>query len=97
MTGPEDEYCEPDARFAEEAHSSVTGGAIYSRGPRGSGRQERRPEDTVEAPLIYAEYPFAPELLRHWDRKMLEKHLHRLQERGLVEKTEKGYVRTGLA
>ncbi len=55
--------------------------------------QERRLEDMVEAPLIYAEYPFAPELLRHWDRKMLEKHLHRLERRGLMQETAKGYIR----
>jgi glyoxylase-like metal-dependent hydrolase (beta-lactamase superfamily II) len=59
--------------------------------------QTRSLEDMVDAPLVYQDYPFAPELLRQWDRNMLTKHLRRLEKRGLVDKTENGYIRTGLA
>jgi ribonuclease/clavin/mitogillin len=58
--------------------------------------QERSLEEMVDAPLVYQDYPFAPELLRQWDRNMLKKHLRRLKQRGLVHKTEKGYIRTSL-
>lgn len=51
-------------------------------------------EEMVDAPLVYQEYPFAPELLRQWDRNMLRKHLRRLVERGLVQRTAEGYVRS---
>jgi len=56
--------------------------------------RERTLEEMIEQPLIYASYPFAPELLRRWEQNMLGKHLRRLQDRGLVAATEKGYVRT---
>jgi hypothetical protein len=56
--------------------------------------EERTLEEMIQEPLIYNSYPFAPELLRHWEENMLRKHLHRLLERGLVELTAKGYVRT---
>jgi glyoxylase-like metal-dependent hydrolase (beta-lactamase superfamily II) len=56
--------------------------------------QQRRLEEMVGQPLIYRDYPYAPELLRLWDRNMLQKHLDSLVERGLVRKTEKGYIRT---
>jgi glyoxylase-like metal-dependent hydrolase (beta-lactamase superfamily II) len=56
--------------------------------------QERTIEEMIEAPLIYGRYPFAPELLRRWEENMLRKHLNRLEGRGLVRKTEAGYVRT---
>jgi len=55
--------------------------------------EERTMEEMIGAPLIYNSYPFAPELLRRWEENMLRKHLHRLEERGLVKKTEKGYMR----
>jgi glyoxylase-like metal-dependent hydrolase (beta-lactamase superfamily II) len=55
--------------------------------------QERTLEQMIEAPLIYHNYPFAPELLRRWEENMLRKHLRRLVESGLVEETEQGYVR----
>ncbi len=58
--------------------------------------RERTLEEMVDAPLVYQDYPFAPELLRQWDRNMLKKHLRRLERRGLVYKTEKGYVGTGM-
>ena len=56
--------------------------------------QERRLEEMVDRPLIYRDFPYAPELLRLWERNMLVKHLDRLVQRGLVRKTEQGYVRT---
>jgi glyoxylase-like metal-dependent hydrolase (beta-lactamase superfamily II) len=56
--------------------------------------QERRLEEMVDQPLIYRDYPYAAELLRLWNKNMLQKHLHRLVERGLVRKTEQGYIRT---
>jgi glyoxylase-like metal-dependent hydrolase (beta-lactamase superfamily II) len=59
--------------------------------------QERRLEEMVDRPLIYRDFPYAPELLRLWEKNMLEKHLDRLIERGLVQETEKGYIRTSLA
>ena len=55
---------------------------------------ERTLEEMIQAPLIYNGYAFAPELLRRWEENMLHKHIRRLVERGLVEATEKGYVRT---
>jgi len=55
--------------------------------------QERRLEEMVDRPLIYRDYSYAPELLHLWQKNMLEKHLHRLVHRGLVQKTAKGYVR----
>lgn len=58
--------------------------------------QERSLEEMVDAPLVYNDYPFAQELLRQWDRNMVKKHLHRLEQRDLVEKTEKGYARTSI-
>jgi ribonuclease/clavin/mitogillin len=56
--------------------------------------EERTLEEMVSNPLIYSSYPFAAELLRRWEDNMLRKHLSRLVQRGLVEETEKGYVRT---
>lgn len=56
--------------------------------------RERTLEEMIEQPLIYGRYPFAPELLRRWEENMLRKHLHRLTQRGLVEETDNGYVRT---
>jgi glyoxylase-like metal-dependent hydrolase (beta-lactamase superfamily II) len=56
--------------------------------------QERRLEEMVDQPLIYRDYPYAAELLRLWDKNMLQKHLDRLVERGLARKTERGYIRT---
>jgi ribonuclease/clavin/mitogillin len=56
--------------------------------------QERTLEQMVEQPLIYQSYPFAPDLLRRWDENMVGKHLRRLIDRGLVEQTEKGFIRT---
>jgi len=58
--------------------------------------QERSLEEMVAQPLIYQDHPFAPELLRQWDRNMLMKHLCRLEQRGLVNQTEKGYVRSSI-
>jgi glyoxylase-like metal-dependent hydrolase (beta-lactamase superfamily II) len=55
--------------------------------------EERTLEEMVEQPLIYQSYPFASELLRRWDENMVLKHLRRLIDRGLVEQTEKGFVR----
>lgn len=55
---------------------------------------ERTLEEMTEEPLIYISYPFAPELLRRWEENMLRKHLRRLMERGLVEETERGFVRS---
>jgi ribonuclease/clavin/mitogillin len=57
--------------------------------------QERTLEEMIEQPLIYSDYPFAPELLRRWEENMLRKHLRRLIERGQVEETDGGYVRVG--
>jgi ribonuclease/clavin/mitogillin len=59
--------------------------------------QERTLEEMIEQPLIYARYPFAPRLLLRWEENMLRKHLHRLEQRGLVEETDNGYVRTSRA
>jgi len=56
--------------------------------------EERTLEEMIQAPLIYNGYAFAPDLLRRWEENMLHKHLFRLVERGLVEATDKGYVRT---
>jgi glyoxylase-like metal-dependent hydrolase (beta-lactamase superfamily II) len=56
--------------------------------------QERRLEEMVDRPLIYRDFPYAPELLRLWQKNMLQKHLRRLTQRGLVRKTAKGYIRT---
>jgi ribonuclease/clavin/mitogillin len=58
--------------------------------------QDRRLEEMVEQPLIYRDFPFAPELLRLWHRNMLQKHLGRLERRGLVRKTRTGYIRTSM-
>lgn len=78
-----------DERF--EAYGSV----IAQREDRILGflAQERTLEEMLEQPLIYSDYPFAPELLRRWEENMLVKHLLRLTERGLVEETDRGYVR----
>ncbi len=57
--------------------------------------EERTLEQMIEQPLIYHSYPFAPELLRRWEENMLGKHLRRLVDRGLVGKTEKGFIRAG--
>ncbi len=56
--------------------------------------QERRLEEMVDRPLIYRDFPYAPQLLRLWQKNMLQKHLRRLTQRGLVRKTAKGYIRT---
>jgi glyoxylase-like metal-dependent hydrolase (beta-lactamase superfamily II) len=56
--------------------------------------QERTVEEMTEQPLIYRSYPFAPELLRRWEENMLRKHLRRLMDRGLVEETKEGFLRT---
>jgi glyoxylase-like metal-dependent hydrolase (beta-lactamase superfamily II) len=56
--------------------------------------EERTLEEMIQGPLIYSSYPFAPDLLRRWEENMLLKHIARLMERGLVQPTEKGYVRT---
>jgi len=56
--------------------------------------QARRLEDMVDRPLIYHDFPYAPQLLRLWQKNMLQKHLDRLTQRGLVRQTAKGYVRT---
>ncbi len=55
--------------------------------------QERRLDEMVDRPLIYRDFPYAPELLRLWEENMLQKHLHRLMERGLVRETARGYIR----
>jgi glyoxylase-like metal-dependent hydrolase (beta-lactamase superfamily II) len=54
---------------------------------------ERRLEEMVEQPLIYHDFPYAPELLRLWHKNMLQKHLKRLERRGLVRRTGEGYIR----
>lgn len=56
--------------------------------------QERRLEEMVDRPLIYRDFPYAPQLLRLWHKNMLQKHLRRLTQRGLVRETAKGYIRT---
>jgi hypothetical protein len=78
-----------EARF--EAYGSV----IAEREDRILGflSQERTLEEMIDQPLIYGEHPFAAELLRRWEENMLRKHLQRLTERGLVEETDRGYVR----
>jgi glyoxylase-like metal-dependent hydrolase (beta-lactamase superfamily II) len=55
--------------------------------------QERRLEEMVDHALIYRDFPYAPDLLRVWEKSMLEKHLLRLIDQGLVQKTATGYVR----
>ncbi len=55
--------------------------------------QERRLDEMADRPLIYRDFPYAPELLRLWEEHMLQKHLHRLIERGLVRETARGYIR----
>ncbi|HEM61024.1 MAG TPA: MBL fold metallo-hydrolase, partial [Chloroflexi bacterium] len=52
--------------------------------------EERTLEEMVDQHLIYQRYPFAPDLLRRWEENMLRKHLRRLMDRGLVERTEQG-------
>jgi hypothetical protein len=47
----------------------------------------------VEQPLIYRDFPYAPGLLRLWQKNMLQKHLDRLVDRELVRQTTKGYIR----
>lgn len=56
--------------------------------------EERGLEEMVEEPLIYRDFPFAPELLRLWHKNMLQKHLDRLVQRGLARKTGERYIRT---
>jgi ribonuclease/clavin/mitogillin len=79
-----------------DARLKAYGGVIAQRESRILDflSEERTLEEMVQGPLIYSSYPFAPDLLRRWEENMLRKHIARLLERGLVQPTEKGYVRT---
>jgi len=55
--------------------------------------QERRLEEIVDQALIYGSYPYAPELLRYWEGQMVQKHLRRLMDRGLVRESDGAYIR----
>ncbi len=56
--------------------------------------EPRTLEETIDRPLIYRDFPYAEDLLRLWQRNMLLKHLDRLEEQGLVQKTAAGYRRS---
>jgi ribonuclease/clavin/mitogillin len=58
---------------------------------------ERGLEEMADRALIYRDFPYAPDLLRVWEKTMLEKHLLRLIDEGLVERTAEGYVRNAAA
>ncbi len=39
----------------------------------------------VQASPIYGGHPFIPDLIRYWEKQMIQKHLVRLEERGLIK------------
>jgi glyoxylase-like metal-dependent hydrolase (beta-lactamase superfamily II) len=53
--------------------------------------EERPLEKLIDQALIYGSFPYAPELLRYWEGQMLQKHLHRLVEKGLVREKDGAY------
>jgi len=55
--------------------------------------QERRLEEMVDQALIYGGFPYAPALLRYWEGQMLQKHIHRLIEKGLILERDGAYIR----
>lgn len=53
--------------------------------------EERRLEKLIDQALIHGSFPHAPELLRYWEGQMLQKHLHRLVDKGLVREKDGAY------
>jgi glyoxylase-like metal-dependent hydrolase (beta-lactamase superfamily II) len=78
-----------ESRF--EAYLNV----ISSRDERILGflSRERRLPEIVDQALIYGSFPYAPELLRYWEGNMIQKHLHRLVQKGQVRERNGAYVR----
>ncbi|MFQ6088514.1 MAG: MBL fold metallo-hydrolase [Candidatus Methanofastidiosia archaeon] len=57
-------------------------------------REERTLEELTDEKIIYGEFPNPRKIFRYFEKMMITKHLERLRDRGLIEKTERGYVRT---
>ena len=55
--------------------------------------EEKTFTEVVEEALIYRDFSFHPHLLKYWEGMMVEKHLKNLLERGLISRTEKGFVK----
>lgn len=53
---------------------------------------ERTFEEIVDMALIYNDFSFHPLLLRYWEGMMVQKHLERLLDAGMVVRTEKGFL-----
>lgn len=55
--------------------------------------QPRGLEEIVDQALIYGAFPYAPELLRFWEKQMVLKHLRRLMDKGLLRGEDGAHVR----
>ncbi|MEM2866635.1 MAG: MBL fold metallo-hydrolase [Candidatus Hadarchaeales archaeon] len=55
--------------------------------------EERTLKEIVDAALIYGRFPEPQVFYRLFERMMVEKHLRRMEERGEVVRTEKGFRR----
>ena len=55
--------------------------------------QERTYEEIVDEALIYRNFSFHPVLLRYWEGVMVRKHLDELINKGIVVKTQKGFLK----
>ncbi len=53
---------------------------------------ERSLEELVETAPIYGRFPYLAEVMRYWERVMVEMHLDLLLAAGRVEQTERGWV-----
>ncbi len=54
--------------------------------------QEKTLEEIVDEALIYRDFSFHPVLLKYWEEMMIRKHLKILIDKGLVMKTQKGFI-----
>ncbi|MEM2204977.1 MAG: hypothetical protein QW603_01835, partial [Candidatus Hadarchaeales archaeon] len=55
--------------------------------------EERTLKEIVDAALIYGRFPEPQVFYRLFERMMVEKHLRRMEERGEVVRTERGFRR----
>jgi ribonuclease/clavin/mitogillin len=56
--------------------------------------QERSLEEMVGQGLIYNSFPYVPQIMRFWEGQMIDKHLQRLIDRGLIQEHNGRYART---
>ncbi|MFQ5892598.1 MAG: MBL fold metallo-hydrolase, partial [Candidatus Methanofastidiosia archaeon] len=57
-------------------------------------RKERALEELTEKKIIYGRFSNPRRVFRYFEKMMILKHLERLRNADLIEKTERGYVRT---